>query len=86
MGNDIKKCQNKETYEDCTSKLFSSILSNECKCTSYSKGNFSKPGQVFALKLCTQLKPVFDLIANLFAQQMCIKYLDKKEDWMCYSL
>ena len=51
MGNDIRKCQNKETYEDCTSKLYSSILRNECKCTSYATRNVSKPGQVYVLIL-----------------------------------
>ena len=37
-----RKCQNREPYENCTSRLYLEAIQTECKCVPYALKNFSQ--------------------------------------------
>ena len=49
LGLDIKtrKCQTKETFEDCTTRTYLDQLEQKCGCVPYNLKNFEKKNQVF---------------------------------------
>ena len=41
LDDDVKNCQNKETYEDCITNKFLESLKSECNCVPFNLRNFS---------------------------------------------
>ena len=48
-----KKCQTKETFEDCKTKLYLGKLEKECNCIPYRLKNFTDFGKVISFSKTT---------------------------------
>ena len=46
MDETIRRCQNVEKYEDCTTRKYLTELENDCHCVPYGLRNFTKENQV----------------------------------------
>ena len=43
---EIKDCQNKEAFDECTTKMYFGSITNNCLCVPYSLRNFSSPNNM----------------------------------------
>ena len=45
LSEEVTKCQTKETFEDCTTKLYLESMEKECNCIPYRLRNFEIENQ-----------------------------------------
>ena len=67
LNRDIRKCQHREIYEDCTSNYFYKMLQDTCNCTLYALRNFSRLDQVRTRYAQSLIKSsLISILAHLF--------------------
>ena len=68
LNDDIKKCQDQETYEECTTRAFTRDITEKCLCTPFALRNFSDTTQVICKKI-QYLEMVTSFSGNLFSRR-----------------
>ena len=50
LDEDTRNCQNRETFEECTTKQYLSAVEKKCKCIPYCLKHFADKNQVFQIE------------------------------------
>ena len=57
LDEDVRHCQNKESFEDCTTRQYTDTVQNECNCVPYSLNQILKSKLVTPSMSCRNLLP-----------------------------
>ena len=61
LDEDVRKCQNIEPFENCTTRQYLDYVQKQCKCVPYALRDFSKSTMTTVRKIANQSNPQFNL-------------------------
>ena len=65
LDEDVRKCQNIEPFENCTTRQYLDSVLEQCKCVPFALRDFSKSTMTTVRKIANQRNSLFDLDINM---------------------